>query len=169
MRGFRVPGSASIMFSGLSADSNFASAKNSHPTDDAPRPDTGQTWGEIVHRRIFYNLCRRRIGQNKICYVAKIEISCNRQNPHSDQLACLGTDNRDTHYFTICRLDYFYMTAWSALCLRAVIIVIGPSRYPNLCALLKRPRLGEPNLRKLRVGKSDPRDTIIVNTRRQAE
>ena len=61
------------------------------------------------------------------------------------------------------------MAAWSALCLRAVIIVIGPSRYPNLYALLECPRLGEPNLRKLRIGKSNPRDTIIVNTHRQAE
>ena len=61
------------------------------------------------------------------------------------------------------------MTALSAFCLRAVIVMIRPTRYANLDALLARPRLCKPNLRKLRIGKSDPRDAIIVNTHRQAE
>src|SRR4249919_2326328 len=95
MRGFRVPGSVSIMPSGLSVDSNFASAEDSHPTDDATRPDAGQTWGEIVNRRAFANLRQRRIGQNKIRYVTKIKIPRDRENPHTDQLACLRADNRD--------------------------------------------------------------------------
>jgi hypothetical protein len=44
------------MLSGLSADSNFSSAEYSHPTNDAPRPDAGQTWGEIIDRRAYSNL-----------------------------------------------------------------------------------------------------------------
>ena len=118
---------------------------------------------------MFSNLRERRIGKNKISYRAKIEISSNRENPHRNQFARLGTDNRDTHYFTFCRSDDFYMTARSAFCLRAVIVVIRPTRYPNLDALLARPRLGKPDLRKLWIGKSDPRDAIIVNAHRQAE
>src|SRR5690348_12043710 len=156
MRGFRLPGSASITLCGFSVESNLASAEDSHPTDDATRPDAGQTRAEIINRRVFSNLRECRIRQDKISYVTKIEISSNRENPHGNQFARLRADNRDTHYFTFCRSDDFYMTAWSAFCQCAVIVVIRPTRYPNLDALLARPRLGKPDLRKLWIGKSDP-------------
>ena len=85
------------MPSDLSADSKFTSAEDSHPANDAPRPDTGQTWHEIVNRRAFSNLRQRRIGQNKIRNIAKIEISRYRQNPHSNQFArLLAGFNTDT-------------------------------------------------------------------------
>src|SRR4029079_5778878 len=169
IRGFRLPGSASIMPSDLSADSKFTSAEDSHPANDAPRPDTGQTWHEIVNRRAFSNLRQRRIGQNQTSYVAKPQIPHDRKNPHGNQLTCLCTDNRDTHYLTFCRRDDFYMTVWGALCQRTVIVVIRPTSYANLDALLTCLRLCKPDLRKLRIGKDNPRDASIVNAHRQAE
>src|SRR4029078_11822816 len=169
MRGFLLPGSASIMLSGFSVEFNFASREDYHSTDDATRPNAGQTRAQIINRRVFSNLRERRIGQNKISYLAKIETSSNRENPHRDQLAPLGADNRDTHYFPFCRSDGFYMPARSAFCLRAVIVVIRPTRYPNLDALLAATRVVKPDLRKLWIGKSDPSDAIIVNAHCQSE
>ena len=48
------------------------------------------------------------------------------------------------------------MTAWLALCLRTIIVVIRPSRYANLDASLAGPRFCQTDLGKLRIGKGDP-------------
>src|SRR6185295_390443 len=161
MRGFRVVGSVSVEDSALSAASNFASAEDSHPTDDAPDPDAGQTWGEIVNRCTFSNLGERGIRQNQIRQIANIERPCQRENPHCDQLTCLCADNCNTHYLTFFRRDDFYVAARFTLCLRAIIVVIGPARHTNPDPSLARPRFRKPGLGKLGIGKSDPRNEII--------
>src|SRR5690349_13560806 len=128
MRGMR-PGLGSLIAISVPLPaSKIASTEESHPSNDAPHPDAGQTWNEEIDGCTFSEFRQRRVWQNNVQKSANIETLRNRKNPHRNQFARLSAYNCDTYNFTFPRRDDFYVAMGFAIGLRAVIVVISRPR-----------------------------------------
>src|SRR4029450_6874018 len=93
----------------------------------------------------------------------------NCERPYCNQFTCLRSNYRDTYYLTFPRGDDFDVTMRISLDLRAVIIVIRPTRNTNLHSSRSRLRFGQAALCKLRIGIGRPWNRTAIHAHRQAK